>query len=190
VLLVLLIGAVLGGVVAFIWGAISWMVLGWHQATFRRFQNEDRVAEVLQENAPASGIYGYPEGPEHGASVTPEERQAAETATWEKMKKGPLVLAVIQNRGFGSFPKYLAGALAINMIASLLFTWLLLQTSGLSYAERVAVVAVAALAGAVICRLPDWNWHGFPTNYTAVSVADCVIGWTLVGLVLAAVTSW
>jgi hypothetical protein len=188
VLWVLLIGAVSGGAVAFVWGAISWMALGWHQATFRRFRDEDEVARVLRENAAESGLYSFPEGPEQRPGMTAEERQAAENAVWEKMKQGPLVMAVIQNRGFGSLPKYLTGAFAIYTLASLLLTWLLLQTTGLGYGERVAVVAVAALAGAVMCRLPDWNWHGFPASYTAVTVADTVIGWTLVGLVLAAIT--
>jgi hypothetical protein len=49
-------------------------------------------------------------------------------------------------------------------------------------------VAVAALAGAIICRMPDWNWHGYSSSYTAVQVIDTFIGWLLVGFALAALT--
>lgn len=184
----LVLGAVIGGAVAFIWGAISWMLLPWHHATFLRFRDEDAVSRLIAENAPVSGVYGLPAGPQCDRRTSREEKQAIETAVWEKMKSGPLILAVVQRAGFGSLPMYMTGAFLINVVASLLLTWLLLQTEGLSYFGRVGFVAVAALAGAVICRLPDWNWHSFSASYTAVLVADAVIGWTLVGFALAALT--
>lgn len=48
-------------------------------------------------------------------------------------------------------------------------------------------VAVIGLAAGLICRLPDWNWHGYSAAYTAVCMADHVVGSALVGLALAAI---
>ena len=71
--------------------------------------------------------------------------------------------------------------------AAFLLTWLVLQTSGLSYARRVMFLAVVGLSASVIVDLPNWNWWGFSGSFTAVNVADNVITWLLAGLVIAKV---
>src|SRR5262249_11355016 len=125
-------------------------LLPWHHATFRHFRDEDAVSQVLAENAPCSGVYGLPAAPEAMPGMSREDRQAVEAAVRDRMKRGPLGMAIIQCRGFGSLPRYLLGALAIIVFASLLPTGLLLQPPGITYLGRVGFVAVAALAGAVI----------------------------------------
>ena len=183
----LIVGAIVGGIVAFTWGAISWMVLPWHHTTFLRFRDEDAVARAIAENAPRSGVYGFPGTPDIRSGMSAEERKAAETAAWEKMKAGPILFAVVQREGFGSLTFKMLSGFAIGVVASLILTWLLLNTTGLSYLGRATFVALAAFGGAVLCRLPDWNWHGFSTPYTAVLLADAAIGWFLTGLAIAAV---
>ncbi len=180
----LLIGALAGGATAFVWGAISWMLLPWHHATFLAFTDEDAVIRTIVEQAPRSGVYGIP-APPRGA--TREQRAKADEIASKRMQSGPLVMAVINRGGFGPVGPHMLGAFAINAIAAAILTWLLLQTTGLGYAGRVEFVGLAGLSGAVICRLTDWNWHGYSTSYTAVCVADTLIGWTLVGVTLAAV---
>jgi len=56
----LLLGTVLGGLIVFAWGAISWMVLPWHAATLQAFTNEAAVSKVIQANAPQPGVYFLP----------------------------------------------------------------------------------------------------------------------------------
>lgn len=50
----LLLGAILGGLTAFIWSSISWEVLGWHEKPMLAFQNEDEVAAVIASHTPQS----------------------------------------------------------------------------------------------------------------------------------------
>jgi len=75
------------------------------------------------------------------------------------------------------------------MLAALLLTWMLLQTTGLSYAHRVGFLAIAGLAASVIADLPYWNWYSFPTTYTAINLIDCTLTWLLAGLVIAKVAN-
>jgi hypothetical protein len=75
------------------------------------------------------------------------------------------------------------------MFAALLLTWMLLQTSGLSYARRAAFLAVAGLAASVIADLPYWNWYSFPTVYAAINLVDYTLTWFLAGLVIAKVAN-
>jgi hypothetical protein len=97
------------------------------------------------------------------------------------------MFAAIRKEGFGSFPKTLITQLLYQMLAALLLTWMLLQTAGLSYARRVAFLAVAGLTASVIADLPNWNWWGYSAAYTAVNLIDYTLTWLLAGLVIAKV---
>ena len=184
----LVLGAVLGGITAFLWSFISWDLLPWHEKQLRSFQNEDEVLAVIASHAPQSGNYLLPTGPsEEGLSA--DQKKAAEEIRMQKMQKGPLMFAAIRKEGFGSFPKALISQVLYQMLAALLLTWMLLQTSGLSYARRVAFLAVAGLAASVIADLPNWNWWGYSGTYTAVNLIDYTLTWLLAGLVIAKVAN-
>jgi hypothetical protein len=183
--LALLLAAAAGGAAAWIWGAISWMALPWHHATIRRFEDEELLARAVEQTAPRDGVYGYPAPPRTGPGMSPEQRAAADAQVLAQMRRGPLVLAVVQRAGFPPVWKPMAAALAGGAFVSLLFAWMLRQAQGLGPLEQATFVGVAGLAGAGLCRLPDWNWHRFSAAYTAVLVADAAVGWFLVGWVLA-----
>jgi hypothetical protein len=182
----LLLGAVLGGITAFLWSFISWSVLPWHEKQLRSFQNEDEVIAVISAHVPQSGNYLLPTGPSQ-EDLTADQKKAAEEIRTQKMQKGPLVFAAIRKEGFGSFPKVLLTQLLCQIFAALLLTWMLLQTTSLSYARRVAFLGVAGLAASVIADLPNWNWWSFSGAYTVVNLIDYTLTWLLAGLVIAKV---
>ena len=182
----LLLGTILGGLVAFVWSMVSWEVLGWHEKSVRSFPNEDAVTAVLTAPGVASGVYLFPGGPPH-EGMTAEQVKAADEAVIERMQKGPIMFAAVRSGGFKSFPLALGTQLAGLMTAAFLLTWLLLQTTGLSYAKRVVFLGVAGLAAGVIVEIPNWNWWGFSTAYTAVNIIDFTLMWTIAGLVIARV---
>jgi hypothetical protein len=182
----LVLGAILGGLTAFIWSFISWDLLPWHEKQLRSFQNEDEVSAVIAAHAPESGNYLLPTGPSQ-EGMSPDQKKAAQEIRMEKMQKGPLVFAAVRREGFGSFPKVLFTQLIYQILAALLLTSMLLQTSGLSYARRVAFLAIAGLAASVIADLPNWNWWGYSATYTVVNLIDYTLTWLLAGLVIARV---
>ncbi|HXN74585.1 MAG TPA: hypothetical protein VN861_18705 [Candidatus Acidoferrales bacterium] len=181
----LMLGAILGGLTAFIWSSISWEVLGWHEKPMLAFQNEDEVAAVIASHAPQSGIYVLPGAP--AAGLTAEQKKSAQAAQIAKMQKGPIVFAAVRTGGFGSYARGLIIQILSLMAAALLLTWLLLQTTGLSYARRVIFLAVVGLAASVIVDLPNWNWWGFSGIYTLVNLADFTLMWLFAGFVIARV---
>ncbi len=182
----LTLGAVLGGLAAFLWSFISYGVLSWHLKQYHSFQNEDDVSALVSSHAPESGIYLLPLGPSQDG-MNAEQKKAAMEIRSEKMKKGPLVFAAVNRGGFDSFPKVLLTQLPCQMFAALLLTWMLLQTTGLTYARRVAFLAIAGFAASVIADLPYWNWYSFPATYTAINLIDYTLTWLLAGLVIAKV---
>ena len=140
----LLLGTILGGMVAFIWSGISWEVLPRHEKALRTFQDEDAVGRVIAEHTLQSGVYLFPGGPSPDG-MTSEQKKAAQAALMEKMQKGPVMFAAVRRGGFGSYTRGMVTQVLCEMVAALLLTWLLLQTSGLSYGRRVAFLAVAGL---------------------------------------------
>jgi hypothetical protein len=182
----LILGTILGGLAAFVWSSISWELIGWHEKTMVAFHNEDEVSAVIASHAGQDGTYLLPSMPST-AGMTPEQKRATLDAAMQKIQAGPILVAAVRLGGFGSYTRGLIVQLLSMMAAAFLLTWLLLQTSGLSYARRVAFLAVVGLAASVIVDLPNWNWWGFSGAYTAVNLADSMLTWLVAGLVIAKV---
>ena len=180
----IVLGAILGGLVAFLWSFISWEVLPWHEKALHTFQNEDEVLAVIASHTTGSGNYLLPGGPSQ-VGLNAEQKKAAQEILTQKMQKGPLMFASIRRGGFGSFTRGLVTQLLIQMVSALLLTWLLLQTTGLSYGRRVAFCAVVGLTASVIADLPNWNWWGFSGTYTVVNLVDYTLTWLFAGVVVA-----
>jgi len=180
----LILGTVLGGLTAFAWSMISWEIIGWHEKTMSHFQNEEQISTAIASQAASDGTYMLPSPPRTNG-MTPEKKSQAEAAMKTRFETGPIVVAAVRRGGFGSFGRAVILQLLSLTAAAFLLTWLLLQTSGLSYARRVAFLAVAGLAASVIVDLPNWNWWGFSGAYTAVNLADFTLTWLVAGLVIA-----
>jgi hypothetical protein len=183
----LILGTILGGLAAFLWSSISWELIGWHEKTMVAFHNEEEVSAVIAAHAGEDGTYILPSMPPT-AGMTPEQKKDVMAAVVQKMHAGPIMVAAVRRGGFGSYTRGLIVQLLSLMAAALLLAWLLLQTSGLSYARRVAFLAIVGLAASVIVDLPNWNWWGFSGAYTAVNLADSTVTWLVAGLVIAKVT--
>ncbi|MBI3449858.1 MAG: hypothetical protein HY049_13200 [Acidobacteria bacterium] len=179
------LGVTLAALVFFVWSAISWMALPWQRGVFKEFRDEEKVAQFLADEAPTTGIYGLPAEPRYPVGSTKEQRDAIDQIVWNKMQSGPLVFAVVSRERFAPFPKMLAIALVGNVAVSLIFGWMLRNTTGLGYGERVVFILLGGVAAGISCRIPDWNWHKFPWNHTLINIASLAIGWLLSGLVLA-----
>jgi hypothetical protein len=181
----LVLGTILGGLVAFLWSSLSWEVIGWHEKTMSGFQNEDEVSAVIASHAPRDGTYLLPAGPVT-EGMTADQKKAIEAAVMGKMQKGPIMVAAVRHN-FGSFGRAMAIQVLGLMAAAFLLTWMLLQTRGLGYASRVMFLAVAGLAASVIVDIPNWNWWGFSGSYTVVNLIDSTLTWLIAGLVIAKV---
>lgn len=176
-------GAVVGGIILFIWGFISWMVLPWHNATMMRFTNERDVARVIQDNAPIDGMYMLPscQGNDNSEQARADFRQ--------KLENGPFVFAAVRPNGMGGMHAgHFIKSLIIQIIAAAVATWLLTRTRGLDYLQRVGFVTMVAFFAGVAVMLPAWNWMGYTTGYTIIGIIDLLIGWTLAGFALAKIT--
>lgn len=176
-----LLGALVGGVVLFVWGFLSHAVLGLHDPHISQIPNEEAVLDVMQSNLKEPGLYFYP-WLDHDAAT--EESMKEWT---EKYKAGPSgILVYMPSGGDPMSPKQLGGQFACELGAALIAAFLLALSGGpATFAKRVLFVGLLGVFASIVIDFPYWNWYAFPTGYTVAQVIDHAIGWSLAGLVLA-----
>jgi hypothetical protein len=177
----LILGAVLGAIVLFLWSALAWMIIPWPGTPLRAFKNEDAMTQAIVANTPQSGTYLLPNPDQKGMSS--EQQQKA----MERMAKGPIVFASVRLEPFTSMGKPLALQFLTQVLVALLGTFLLLHTGGLSYRGRVVFLTAVGLIIFVGGHLDEWNWWSFSNAYIAMQMGVIVIGWFLASLVMSAV---
>ena len=177
------LGAIIGGIIAFAWGAISWTVLPWHCKTFKKIRNEEFVGWVVKENARKSGIYIIP-GLSCGKDGAAKEKWASAA------ERGPYIFASVIPKGINpSMGGNLITSAITQIVLAGLVSFLLFHTAGLTYFGKVGLVTITGLFAGILGFIPMWNWFGFPTAFTAINLADSIITWFLAGLGIAAVIS-
>lgn len=177
-------GGLLGGIVLFVWGAVSYMLLPWHSATLETFKDEAAVAQILSANATGSGMYLLPNLHRYDPSLTDAQRKAADDEGMTRMMQGPFIFAAVSLHGTRDMGAALLLTLLADILSAGLVTWLLLQTAGVGYWGRVGFVVMTVLAACTIAYLPYWIWWSFSTSFTAVEFADHLMGWALTGMVI------
>lgn len=179
-----LLGGILGSIVAFAWGFMSWMVLPWHTATIHRLTDEPELAQSLPSHADRHGVYAFPYWPDDPGD------QAAMDEFLRRHKAGPVGMLIVSPTGRDpmSARTYIQSG-AINLAGALLLALLMSQAAGTlrNYLGRVGFAAVMGLFAGLVIWLPLWNWFDFPADFVAVNLADVTATWLAAGLVIAAV---
>ncbi len=178
----LLLAAILGGLVTYIWYAVSWMALPLHKSTLRTLPNGDAVLTALATAPPETGVYSFPM-PDHDAS------EAAQKAVAERWKQGGIVPFIVFQKEGRTFmdPRVFIRGLLLEILNALLVALLLSQALPAlsSYGQRVCFVVLCGIFAGVVAHLSYWNWMAFPLCYSLVMVLDVIVAWLLGGLVIA-----
>lgn len=157
---VLLLGALTGGVLLFIWGAIVNSAVPMSLDTLRPFANDEEVVSAIRRNAPDNGNY--------------------------LSDKGVFVAVDVNANGSLRAPSlgpFLGVELLADVAIGLLLTIVVLSARGSSL-PRPLVLAAAALAGGIAVSVSHWNWFGFSGLFTAAELLEVTLGWLLVGFAL------
>jgi hypothetical protein len=187
----LLVGAVLGGLVLFVWGAVSHEMLPLGRAGLRTLSPEQETAVLLAMRGAMNerALYIFP-----GLDPSRPMSAADQTAWTEKWLAGPGGIVAFdphpgERAWAGSlFTTLFATELLTNVLAALVAGFVLLHVpASVGYARRVLVTAALGLLVTLDVEASYWNWYGFPTGYFLAQLADHTLGWLLAGLVLARV---
>ena len=167
-------GGVFGGIVLFIYMAISWMVIPWHDATMNNFKNPKEVSAEVIENAPKSGVYVWPN----------DKHQDTSTG-----KKAFIFMSVDYYTGEPMGALNFIFGILIQILSAILVCVLLAMGSITSYFGIVGFTTLFGITAGIATKLPMWNWMRWPIDFVVVDILDLAIGWLLAGLVIAYFTS-
>lgn len=185
-----LLGALVGGVVVFIVGALLHTVLGLGEVGVRAIPQEDTMLSAMRAAIPASGFYIFP-APNMTPGRSKAQMQADNAAYAAKFAQGPSgILVYTTGNGVAlNYGKLLGGEFAIDVVSAFFLACILAMGAGgrSSYWKRVFAVTLAGLFAGIFLGLEYWNWYNFPTNYTCAYIAIVVIEWFFAGLAMAAV---
>ena len=178
----ILIGGIVGGIVIFVWGAVSHMVLPLGETGIKQIPNEDAVIAAMRQSIPEPGLYFFP-----GMDMSHKPSDEEQKAWTAKYTAGPTGILVYHPQGEAPVsPRQLLTELASNVLMALLAAFLLSMASG-SFGRRVLFVALLGLFSWLSISVSYWNWYGFPTDFSLAEAVDQVVGCFLAGLVLAAI---
>ena len=174
------LAAIAGGVVVFVWSAISHMALGLGTAGISTMPNEDRMAQAIRGAITEPGLYFFPGFPASHKMTADEEK-----AFTEKYRRGPSGILIVQPGGRDPMvPQQFVFELLGDVLAAGVAAFILSSLAA-SFAARVAAVGLLGVFEWLDINVSYWNWYKFPTAYTLAALVEQVVGWTLAGLVMA-----
>ncbi len=171
----LLIATLAGAVVAFFWGFVSWELLPWHKMD--TFTDDAAVAQSIAENAPSHGLYVLPRHGEKGPDA-------------DAITEGPFVYAIVRPGKLDSPWKMstpMIGSFCINLLGALIVAIAIHRIRATRYISRASVGPAMGLFAGLTMTLPYWNWFELPDSHALAQILDPFIGWTIAGLVIAAI---
>ncbi len=185
----ILLGALVGGVVVFVVGALLHTVLGLGEVGVKALPQENTVLSAMRSSISAPGFYIFP-APNMTPGRTKQQVQSDTAAYAAKYQQGPSGILVYNPGGTQlNYGKLLGGEFIIDVVSAFFLACILAMGAGgvSSYWKRVFAVTLAGLFATIFLGLEYWNWYNFPMNYTCAYIVTGVLDWFFAGLAMAAV---
>ncbi len=174
----MLLAAVIGGLVLYVWSVIVWMVLPHHKPDFRPLGDaEDGVAKALSGTEP--GWYVMPHMDNFESMKDP--------AMDARYREGPNASVIVIPSGPCMQPMVFVRSLLLNMAQALGAAMLLFALNPEYSATLVDKILVLGGVSVFIQAMPplmQWNWWKFPTRGTLTTVFDGLVGMILLAIAL------
>ena len=185
----IVLGGIIGGVLMFIWSAVSHMLLPIGTMGIKAIPKEDAVLAVMKANITEPGFYFFPgEGMMEAQSLPKEQRQAATDAWTKKYEAGPTGIMVYHPTGETPMPtsrliyEFLSDVVGA-LIAAFVLAMATLRIK--TFAARVGFVSLLGFLSWILIEFSYWNWYGFPLAYEMGQLIDQVVGMAFAGIGIA-----
>ena len=177
-----LVAALMGGIVMFLWGAIAHMALGLGEPGLHQPVNEDVVLSTLHQGLGSEpGVYILP-------SVDPSKMgdKAAMAAYSTKSQASPYAWVVYMPQGedLSNMSRQLPRQWASDTLAALALAFVM-ALAPFGFIKRLYIALAAAVFAWLSELVPYWTWYRFPFPLASAALVEQVIGWLLAGAVMA-----
>jgi hypothetical protein len=168
----LIIGALVGGILVFLWQSLSWTVLGLHNDEYRKAANQDSIISYLSSQFPEDGQYMIPRADENASSEEMEKMQ-------ESMKGKPWAVVNYHKSYDTNMVTNIIRGLLVAIIAAFFVTWVLMKNTNSSFGTTFISAVLIGLAGYLFIPYSGFIWWQAPGATT--NLADAIISWGLCG---------
>lgn len=178
----IVLAAILGGFLMFVWGAVAHMVLPFQREALKPIPNEAAALSALGGNLTEPGMYFFP-WIDMGGKPTAEQEHA-----WaQQLASGPSGLLIYRPSGGEAMsPRQLVSEFVSNVLAALFGALILVQLSG-GVGRRVLSMAAIGIAAWLSISVSQWTWYGFSTPFLIGDLVDQFGGWLLAGIGMATI---
>jgi hypothetical protein len=166
----LLIGAIVGGILVFLWQTLSWTVLSLHEPEYKQAANQDAVIGSL--NQLEEGQYLVPrsdpkasmkEMEEYGKSM---EGKPWAVVTYHKSYKMDMTMNIIRG-------------LLVQIISAFFVCWILMKQNS-SFGTTFISTLLIGVVGYLFITYSLYIWYQTPGAMT--NLVDALVSWGLCGL--------
>lgn len=176
-----IISGLVGGILMFGWGCVSWLVLDLHVSTLDSFPNEKAVVAALRAHVPESGLYWFPKMSREGNA----EEIARES---ERYREGATGMLLYHAEGMETVTgTMILRGLGLHVVAALIASWMvwLTRASANTVFKRLGLALLLGLFVVATTDLTLWNWLRYPTDYSFVNAVGHMVGILLMGIPIA-----
>lgn len=169
----ILIGALVGGILIFIWQTLSWTILDLHRPANQYTPKQDEIMKFLNTQFSEDGSYLMPNAPA-GASGEVMEK------VMKEIDGKPWAIVAYHTKKDIAMGMNIFRGLVIDIIIMGIFCWILSAFAN----PRFGNVFVASLLVGMIAFLnfPYTVHIWFDTFDLAASLTDALVGWGLAGI--------
>ena len=186
----IILAAILGTIVVFVWGAVSWIGLDLWDGELRDLPQAEVLMPEIRATIDQPGAYLFPPMPVMSDETGAEEEDRLLESWKEAARQGPTGVLLVRPDGvdpgrpsmfvFGFLLEF-GGALLLSVILSIA------ARAGHGPAGRFAI-GIAILGFAVIAAvMVPGNFMLLPSDWVKAMAGDLAIGWSLAVLVIALV---
>lgn len=171
----ILVGAIVGGLLLYIWQTLSWMVLDLHVKSHSYTDKEVAIMNVLNTELTEEGQYMLPGYP---PTATMAENEARGKANLGK----PWAIVTYHKAFEMNFVSNIIRGLVVNLVLMALFCWILSKWA----VHKFSTVFLASIfTGLIVFMNGIYTGHiWYETFDLSAHLLDYVVGWGLAGLFL------
>lgn len=157
----------LSAILAFVAGAVIWMVMPWHKSDWKKAPNEESLRNALRGAAP--GQYSVPHCADQAAYKDPEMQQ--------KLKDGPTAFITVMPSGIPNMGPKLVMMFVVNLVVAVVCAYFVSRTAAPD-ADYLAIFRISGTVAFVaygMAYMQESVWFGRPWSATAKTFLDALI---------------
>lgn len=169
----LIIGALVGGILLFIWQFLSWTVLNLHYNAYQYTDKQDAIMSFLSTQIEKEGQYMLP-------SLPPDATREAHEAAMKTMAGKPWALIQYRQSMDTNMGSNMIRGLIVDMLIVGFFCAIISRMNSLNF---IAIFISALFVGMIVFfNVPYTNHIWFKGFDLMAYFIDCIVGWALIGI--------